>query len=66
MFELSRDDQERLLRTAAIAVANLAVDAILSTEPFKSSLRPTIDIPPALPAPSKPRKRKSPRKNLPS
>jgi hypothetical protein len=63
MFEISRNDQERLLRMAAVAVANLAVDAILSTEPFKSNLRPTLELPPALP-PSKPRKRRTHRKKI--
>lgn len=58
MFEISRDDQERLLRLAAVTVANLAVEAILATEPIKSSLRPTLEIHPALPAAPKPRKRK--------
>lgn len=58
MFEISRSDQERLLRLAAVNIANLAVEAIMATEPFKSSLRPTLEIQPALRAAPKPRKRK--------
>jgi hypothetical protein len=40
MFEISREDQERLIRMAAAAAANLAVEVILATEPFKSALPP--------------------------
>lgn len=40
MFEISREDQERLIRMAASAAAHLAVEVILATEPFKSSLPP--------------------------
>ena len=64
MFEISREDQERLFRMAAAAAAHLAVEVILATEPFKSSLPPrqkVIEISDAKPL----RKRKAARKRKP-
>ena len=64
MFEISREDQERLIRMAASAAAHLAVEVILATEPFKSSLPPrqkVIEISDAKPL----RKRKTVRKRKP-
>jgi hypothetical protein len=64
MFEISREDQERLIRMAASAAAHLAVEVILATEPFKSSLPPrqkVIEISGAKPL----RKRKTVRKRKP-
>jgi hypothetical protein len=40
MIYIDPQDQERLLRMAAGMAANLAVEVLLSTEPFKSSMRP--------------------------
>jgi len=42
MIHISQEDQERLLRMAAICAANLAVEVILATEPFKSSMPPRV------------------------
>jgi hypothetical protein len=64
MFEISREDQERLIRMTASAAAHLAVEVILATEPFKSSLPPrqkVIEISAAKPL----RKRKTVRKRKP-
>jgi hypothetical protein len=64
MFEISREDQERLIRMAAAAAAHLAVEVILATEPFKSALPPrqkVIEISAAKPL----RKRKAVRKRKP-
>ena len=64
MFEISREDQERLIRMVAVAAAHLAVEVILATEPFKSALPPrqkVIEISAAKPL----RKRKAVRKRRP-
>jgi hypothetical protein len=64
MFEISREDQERLIRMAASAAAHLAVEVILATEPFKSALPPrqkVIEISDAKPL----RKRKTVQKRKP-
>jgi hypothetical protein len=46
MIYINQQDQERLLRMAAICAANLAVEVILATEPFKSTLPPrTLELP---------------------
>lgn len=42
MIHISQQDQERLLRMAAICAANLAVEVILATEPFKSAMPPRV------------------------
>jgi hypothetical protein len=65
LFEISRDDQERLLRMAAAAAANLAVEVILATEPFKSSLPPRHQVI-ELPAPKPVRKRKPSKRKKPN
>ncbi len=60
MFEISKDDRERLLKMAAAAAANLAVEFLLATEPFKSSLpprHPVLEIP--QPKPVRKRRRKT-------
>ena len=57
MFEISQQDRERLLRMATLTLGHLAVEILKATEPFKSSLRPQMEIQPALP--SSKRKRKS-------
>jgi hypothetical protein len=64
MFEISREDQERLIRMAAAAATHLAVEVIMATEPFKSALPPrqkVIEISAAKPL----RKRKAVRKRKP-
>ena len=53
MIHISQQDQERLLRMAAICAANLAVEVILATEPFKSAMPPrALELPAA---PEKPK-----------
>ena len=56
---INQHDQERLIRMAANAVASLAVEFILSTEPFKSQM-PLIQL--EAPPPKLNTKRKPPRK----
>ena len=59
MFEISHQDRERLLRMATLALGHLAVEILKATEPFKSSLRPQMEIQPALPTAKPQRKRKA-------
>jgi hypothetical protein len=60
MIYINPQDQERLLRMAAIAAANIAVEVILSTEPFKSAMQPRILELPA--TPEKPKRKYNRRK----
>jgi hypothetical protein len=64
MIHISQEDQERLLRMAAICAANLAVEVILATEPFKSTLPPrVIELPHAETKPKRKRKTQTRRRN---
>ena len=59
MRHISQQDQERLLRMAAICAANLAVEVILATEPFKSAMPPRVLELPATPEKPKYNRRKA-------